>query len=263
MPQPRASPHRTGPTSNHPNRFLKGGGGSTRARAVRKSVPAHWPATCHWGTIWVYRGEHPSLTHNFKRHRPSHCVPDTAMVRGCGWFRGSSSAGGGGGVPSRLREYAGWYFRVYVRVHLSRGEPSAWGWRGGGGGVARPLGLGGVKKGAGECRAPRGGRRRVGPYANVGFRGPVAVGLAGVLELPLLREPALHQLLQFEGNRAVHGVHGLVLWLLKSAPRASSHRTCPTSYHQNRFLKGGVGEGGTRARALKKSVRASWLTNAI
>ena len=30
------------------------------------------------------------------------------------------------GVLSRLSEYAGWYFRVYVLVHLSRMESSAW-----------------------------------------------------------------------------------------------------------------------------------------
>ena len=25
-----------------------------------------WPATCHFGTSWVYRGEHPSLAHHVK-----------------------------------------------------------------------------------------------------------------------------------------------------------------------------------------------------
>ena len=30
-----------------------------------KAVPATWPAKGHFGTIWVYRGGHPGLTHNF------------------------------------------------------------------------------------------------------------------------------------------------------------------------------------------------------
>ena len=34
------------------------------------------------------------------------------------------------GVPSRLSEYAGWYCRVYVRVHLLRRESSTRGWVG-------------------------------------------------------------------------------------------------------------------------------------
>ena len=40
------------------------------ARLLKKSVPASWPAKCHYGTIWVYRGDNPSLTHNFKRTFP-------------------------------------------------------------------------------------------------------------------------------------------------------------------------------------------------
>ena len=35
-----------------------------------KSVPASWPAEHHVGTIWVYRREHPGLTHNFKYDFP-------------------------------------------------------------------------------------------------------------------------------------------------------------------------------------------------
>ena len=39
---------------------------SRRARALKKSVPAGWPAKFYFGTIWVYPGEHPGSTHNFK-----------------------------------------------------------------------------------------------------------------------------------------------------------------------------------------------------
>ena len=34
------------------------------------TVPASWPAKRHFGTIWVHRGEHPSLTHHFKSTSP-------------------------------------------------------------------------------------------------------------------------------------------------------------------------------------------------
>ena len=40
---------------------------SRRAHMLKKSLPASWPAKSHSGTIWVYRGEHPSLTHNFQQ----------------------------------------------------------------------------------------------------------------------------------------------------------------------------------------------------
>ena len=33
---------------------------------LKKSVLAGWPAKCYLGTIWVYRGDHPSLPPNFK-----------------------------------------------------------------------------------------------------------------------------------------------------------------------------------------------------
>ena len=36
------------------------------ARVLNKAGPASWPAKCHFGTIWVYRREHPGLAHNFK-----------------------------------------------------------------------------------------------------------------------------------------------------------------------------------------------------
>ena len=35
-------------------------------RVLKKSVLVSWPTKCHFGTNWVYRGEHGSLTHNFK-----------------------------------------------------------------------------------------------------------------------------------------------------------------------------------------------------
>ena len=38
-----------------------------RARVLKKTGPASWPAKCHFGTIWVYRREHTSLTQNCKR----------------------------------------------------------------------------------------------------------------------------------------------------------------------------------------------------
>ena len=41
-------------------------------RALKQSVPVGWPAKCHFGTIWVYRGGHPGLAHNFKRTSPPH-----------------------------------------------------------------------------------------------------------------------------------------------------------------------------------------------
>ena len=37
-----------------------------RARALKKSGPASWPGKCHFGTIWVYRREHTSLTQKCK-----------------------------------------------------------------------------------------------------------------------------------------------------------------------------------------------------
>ena len=40
---------------------------SHRTRVLKKSVPASWPAKCHFGTIWVYRREHTGLTRNCKR----------------------------------------------------------------------------------------------------------------------------------------------------------------------------------------------------
>ena len=35
-------------------------------RVLKKSGPASQPAKRHFGTIWVYCGEHPGITHNFK-----------------------------------------------------------------------------------------------------------------------------------------------------------------------------------------------------
>ena len=49
---------------------------------------------------------------------------EVCPIAGCP-FRGGG--GGGGGVPSRLRQYAGGYFRVYVRVRLSMRESSTCG----------------------------------------------------------------------------------------------------------------------------------------
>ena len=34
---------------------------AAHAHALKKSVPAGWPTKCHFGTIWVYRGEHLSF----------------------------------------------------------------------------------------------------------------------------------------------------------------------------------------------------------
>ena len=31
------------------------------------SIPDTWPTKGHFGTVWVSRREHPSLTHNFKK----------------------------------------------------------------------------------------------------------------------------------------------------------------------------------------------------
>ena len=51
--------------------------------------------------------------------------------------------GGGADEASRLKDYASWYFWVYIRVHLLRREPSACGWGGwgltGGEGYVRNL----------------------------------------------------------------------------------------------------------------------------
>ena len=41
---------------------------------------------------------------------------------------GGDRRSGGGGLPSRLSEYAGWYFWVYVLVHRLRRESSTRGW---------------------------------------------------------------------------------------------------------------------------------------
>ena len=39
---------------------------SRRTRVLKSSVPTSWLAKCHFGTIWVYCGEHPTSTHHFK-----------------------------------------------------------------------------------------------------------------------------------------------------------------------------------------------------
>ena len=45
---------------------------SRRARVLKKSGLASWPAKCHFGTIWVYRREHISLSQNCKRTFSNH-----------------------------------------------------------------------------------------------------------------------------------------------------------------------------------------------
>ena len=39
---------------------------SCRTCVSKRSIPASWPAKCHFGTICVHQQEHPSLTNNFK-----------------------------------------------------------------------------------------------------------------------------------------------------------------------------------------------------
>ena len=68
------SVHRVGPEWG-PNlqEPLVCGSCSCAARALPKSGPASWPAKCHFGTIGVSGGEHPSLTHTYKPISPLVC----------------------------------------------------------------------------------------------------------------------------------------------------------------------------------------------
>ena len=62
-----------------------------------------------------------------------------------------------GGLPSRLREYTGWYPREYVRAHLLRRRSSTRGWGGGLPPPPPPIGLG--VRGAGPKKWRGGGGR--------------------------------------------------------------------------------------------------------
>ena len=60
-----------GRSKPNPPKFTPGEKGkfffaSRRGCVLQKLVPAGWPSKCHFGTIRVCRGEHPSLNHNFK-----------------------------------------------------------------------------------------------------------------------------------------------------------------------------------------------------
>ena len=74
-------------------------------RVFKKSVAAGWPAKCHFGTIWVYCGEHPGLTHNFWAVRRAMSFGrDRGHVRVGGGAssetRSGGGAAGGGSVQS-------------------------------------------------------------------------------------------------------------------------------------------------------------------